>query len=201
MNDTIDCGTVRGEIYLFLERELPEDRLRGIAAHIGECDRCREYESRVSDFESVLDRWDAPPPSAEFVEAVIGRVAQHERNRRGTFRLQALVWGVRGMLHSTLRIPLPMGIAAAAILVLSVSLNFVLIRPTRPTPGAVDAGNSPVFLGRGPIRPASTGDVTAPVGVLGEPRFPLFQPDINRIALTVKNRQASVGPLTDVEKK
>ncbi|MBI1850920.1 MAG: hypothetical protein HYR85_11300 [Planctomycetes bacterium] len=201
MNEIIDCGTVRGEIYLFIERELPEDRLRGIAAHIGDCERCREYESRVSDFESVLDRWDAPAPSAGFVEAVIERVAQHERNRRGTFRLQALVWGVRGMLHSTLRIPLPMGIAAAAILVLSVSLNFVLIRPARPTPSGVDGGNPPVVMVPGPSHVTSTGDATAAGGVLGEPRFPLFQPDIYRIANTVINRKNPVGQSTDVEKK
>jgi anti-sigma factor RsiW len=182
MND-IDCGTVRGEIYLYLEHELSEERRVGFAAHIQACERCRDYEARVSEFDDALEGWEAPEPSAEFVAGVMARVAQHERNRRGSFRLQALVWGVRGVLHSTLRVPLPVGIAAAAILVLSVSLNFVLMRPSRTSPpltgtSTPDVVYSPPSLGANPV------EFTA-----GEPQGTLLQPNLQQIVNRIRDRK------------
>ncbi len=190
MDSMIDCGTVRGEIYLYLERELPEDQLRGIAGHLDSCQRCREYQSRVVEFQKSLPSWTVPDGSESFVEGVLARVAQHERGQRRTIRLRSLVWGVRGFLHSTLRLPLPVGIAAAALLVGSISLNLALVNrqqpPSKPFPD--QTGDSEARDDRAFPPPVAHQDRPAPGDVLGPPGLSLVQPDFQRIAEPLRSR-------------
>ena len=121
----LSCPEVQEDIDGLSQRQFQEEIKSGLMYdHIRQCATCREYFDRAKSLSEKLDQWSVPTLKRNITAGVMAQIAQLERDKKTDHfslwsRLPAL------FVH---RLKVPVGVAAAVFVILTISLIFNITR-------------------------------------------------------------------------
>ena len=137
------CGRVRRYLNAYLDGELHAQRRSQAEAHLESCAECRAQLARLKELASLLESTSAPAAPSGFAGRVMSR-AQQRLVDAASRSLPSL-----NPVHWWLTQSLPVRAAAAAILVVGLTLGLLMGRDTWSSAGtetAKQAGVDPAVL-------------------------------------------------------
>lgn len=67
----MNCKSVQSQLSSYLDRELSNDEMYAIRAHLSECDGCRREEHELQTLKSLLGGMNAPEPPVGFDDRIL----------------------------------------------------------------------------------------------------------------------------------
>lgn len=121
----LSCRQVQEYIYGLSQRQLQEE-IEGSPEyeHIRQCVKCREYFERAKSLAEELDQWSVPTLKRNIAAGVMAQIAQLERDRKVE---HFSLWSRLPALF-IYRLKVPVGVAAAVFVMLTISLFLNITR-------------------------------------------------------------------------